>query len=123
MWARAWLLLDVDAKGRVTKVTFLKKAGHDLDEIAVREARKLRFTPARDDAGRPVASRVVIPMEWPSYWWLVNMDEPPNRVPPRAENVPCAGSGPLRFESLHPTFRDCSLPDLNKIATEPWVTQ
>jgi hypothetical protein len=104
VWTRAWLLLDLDARGRVTRVTFLKRAGHDLDEIAVREAKKYRFTPARDDAGKAIPSQVIIPMEWPSYWrerTLVSTGKPP-----------CAGSGPLNLGSVHPTYRDCSVPEL-----------
>jgi TonB family protein len=103
VWARAWLLLDVDATGRVTAVQIMKKAGHGLDEIAVREAKKLRFQPARDDDGRAIATRVALPMEWPSYWYSRDIAVSTG-VPP------CRGSGPLRLGSFHPTYRDCSVP-------------
>lgn len=109
VWARAWLLLDVDVTGAVTKVTFLKKAGHDLDEIAEKEALKYKFRPATDDAGNPRAAQIVVLMEWPSYWYvrtLVSTGQPP-----------CAGSGPLNLGSMHPVYRDCSTVDIPEGAT------
>ena len=48
-WARAWLLLDVDARGVVTRMKFLKRPGYKLDDIAVKFAFGLRFDPVRDD--------------------------------------------------------------------------
>ena len=45
--------------GKVTKATLIKKLGHGLDELALKRARALTFTPAKDDADRPVASIVV----------------------------------------------------------------
>ncbi len=51
--------LVVDADGKVTKATLIKKLGHGLDELALKRARALTFTPAKDDADRPVASIVV----------------------------------------------------------------
>jgi hypothetical protein len=104
IWSRAWLLLDVDVTGKVTAVTFLKKAGHGLDEIAEQEAMKYKFKPALDDDGKPIASRIAVMMEWPSWWYvhtLVSTGQPP-----------CAGSGPLNLGSLHPVYRDCSTVEL-----------
>ena len=104
IWARAWLILDVDATGKVTAVSFLKKAGHGLDEIAEKEAMTYHFKPALDDAGKPIASRIAVMMEWPSWWYthtLVSTGQPP-----------CAGSGPLNLGSMHPVYRDCSVVDV-----------
>jgi len=70
-WAKAWLLLDVDATGRVTRLKLLKAPGFDLDRIAIEEGLKLRFDPARDDAGRPVRTYVVYAMEWPAWGWVI----------------------------------------------------
>lgn len=122
-WAKAWVLLDIDAKGTVTRVKLLKKPGYDLERIAIEHALGLRFEPAEDARGRPMATQLVWSMEWPSYWWLVDMDEPPNRVPDSARWVPCRGSGPMHMGSLHPTYRDCSLPDLSKIGELPWIAK
>jgi hypothetical protein len=70
-WARAWLLLDVDERGRVTRLKLLKKPGFDLDAIAIKEAFALQFDPARDAQGRPMKTYVLWTMEWPSWGWLV----------------------------------------------------
>ena len=53
-WARAWLLLDVDEVGSVTRLKLLKRPGFGLEKIALEEAFKLRFDPAKDTAGRPI---------------------------------------------------------------------
>ena len=120
-WAKAWVLLDIDTRGVVTRVKLLKHPGYDLDQIAIEHALKMRFDPAEDTHGNPIPTQLVWSMEWPSYWRLVDMDEPPNRVPDSARYVPCSGSGPLHLGSLHPTYRDCSPADLSKMASEPWV--
>lgn len=70
-WARAWLLLDVDPSGKVTRLKLLKPPGYDLDRIAIEEAFKLTFEPALDAAGKPQRTYVVYTMEWPSWGWLV----------------------------------------------------
>jgi hypothetical protein len=69
-WAKAWVLLDVNESGMVTRLKLLKAPGFDLDKIAIEEAFKLRFAPARDAAGRPMRTYVVWAMEWPSWGWL-----------------------------------------------------
>ncbi len=120
IWAKAWVLLDIDERGKVARVKLLKQPGHGLDQIAIDHAFKMRFDPALDGQGRPMASELLWSIEWPSYWWLVNMDEPPNRVPDYAENMECAGSGPLAFGRLHKVYRDCSKPDLTRIDRVPW---
>jgi hypothetical protein len=122
-WARAWVLLDVDETGAVTRMKFLKRPGYDLDELAVEHAFKTKFTPAKVN-GVPERSLIVWPIEWPSYWWMIDLDLPPTRMPDTVVNKPCAGSGrPIQMDSLHPVYRDCSLPDLSKMdASEPWIT-
>ncbi len=51
--------LVVNAKGRVVKRTLVKRLGYGLDQLALRYARKLRFTPAIDTNDRAVPSTVV----------------------------------------------------------------
>jgi len=70
-WARAWLLLDVDEQGIVTRMKLLKRPGFDLDKICIEEAFKLRFDPARDAAGRPMKTYMLWTFEWPSWGWLI----------------------------------------------------
>jgi hypothetical protein len=109
-WSVAWLLLDVDTAGRVESFRFLNRPGHGLEDIAKTQAFRLSFTPARDGAGHAVPTRVLWKLEWPPYWrkdlvvegtYLTGMKGAP----------PCRGSGPLRFDSAHPVYRDCSRPD------------
>lgn len=130
-WVRAWLLLDVDERGRVTRLKFINRPGYDLEGIAAQQAFGLRFTPARDASSRAIKSWVVWGIEWPSYWWLVTMLGTSTRMPPlvgmqhprsMAASVPCRGSGPLNLDSVHPVYRDCSMPDLARpFDAEPWV--
>jgi hypothetical protein len=61
----AWLVLDIDEKGNVVRVKLVKRPGTELDEIAVREAMKLKFDAALDDAGKPMRSQELWAMEWP----------------------------------------------------------
>ena len=70
-WARAFLLLDIDETGHVTRLKLLKRPGFDLDQIAIDEAFKLQFEPALDAAGKPIRTYIVWNMEWPSWGWLV----------------------------------------------------
>jgi len=121
VWVTAWLLLDVNQAGVVTRVKFLRRPGHDLDTIAVTQALRTRFDPAEDGHGNPVRTLLVWPIEWPSYWWMVTMTGLVTRIPPTVAKVPCAGTAPLNLESAHPTLRDCSLPDLTKAEREPWI--
>ncbi len=131
-WAKAWLLLDVSATGEVTRLKVLKRPGLDLDELAVRQAFGLKFSPARDHHGKPVPTLVIWGMEWPSYGWLQAF-ETTTRIPPYERDplqpgrpslasVPCANSGrPLNLTSIYPTYRDCSRPDVSRVASLPWV--
>ncbi|HUS63490.1 MAG TPA: hypothetical protein VMZ28_03065 [Kofleriaceae bacterium] len=131
-WTRAWLLLDVDEAGRVARFKFIRRPGHDLEPIAALQAFRLRFDPARDAGGRPIKSWVIWGIEWPSYWWLVTFVGTATRMPPEKlgphgvrrldASVPCRGGGPLDLDSLHPVYRDCSLPDLSQpFDAEPWI--
>jgi Carboxypeptidase regulatory-like domain len=130
-WTRAWLLLDVDERGHVVRLKFLKHPGYDLEAIARGEAFKLEFEPARDASGKPIRTWVVWDIEWPSAWWLstfvgTRASMPPIvGFPPRRldSHVPCYGSGPLHLGSVHPVYKDCSKPDLTRAAVEPWVTR
>ena len=126
-WARAWMLLDVDEQGTVTRAKFLKRPGSDLDAIAMETTLKTTFTPARDKWNAPTRAYVVWPIEWPSFWWLVTFTGVTTRRPApdslQLAHVPCRGSGPMNLGSAHPAYRDCSLPDLSKSdAAEPWHT-
>jgi hypothetical protein len=128
-WTKAWLLLDLDERGGLVRFKFLRRPGYDLEQIAVSEVRKLRFEPARDGNGKPMRSLLVWSIEWPSAWWLSmfvgTRSAMPKEVgfPPRRQDahVPCAGSGPLNLGSIHPTYKDCSQPDLSKAPAVPWI--
>jgi hypothetical protein len=131
-WSRAWVLLDVDEHGAVQHIKLLKKPGHGLDEIAVREAFARTFEPARDARGRAQGTWLVLKLEWPSYWWMIDHQGTTARVPPlthpdpthvQLAYIPCAGSGPLHMGSLHPAYRDCSQPDMSKINSLPWIAR
>src|SRR6186713_3100196 len=52
-WTKAWMLLEIDERGVVTRFKFLKRPGYDLEPIAASEVFKLRFTPAKDAHNRP----------------------------------------------------------------------
>ncbi len=128
-WSKAWLMLDVDANGAVTRMKFLKRPGHDLDKIAVATAFETKFTPARDGAGNPAPSFIVWPIEWPSYWWLADRFGQVKRMPSDVDGSfgvglpPCAGKGPWQYSPSGDVSRDCSIPDLSRAdAAEKWLT-
>lgn len=128
-WTKAWLLLELDETGRVTRVKFLNKPGYDLEQIAIDEVFKLQFAPALDGAKQPMRSTVVWEIEWPSAYWLSTFEGTRSKMPevvgfpPRRRDhyVPCRGSGPWNMGSIRPTYKDCSKPDLSKIKTAPWI--
>jgi hypothetical protein len=70
-WARAWLLLDVDERGAVTRLKLLKRPGFDLDKICIEQAFELRFDPARDASGQPMKTYMLWTFEWPAWGWLI----------------------------------------------------
>jgi hypothetical protein len=128
-WTKAWMLLDIDERGNVTRFKWLKRPGYDLEQIAMREVWRLKFDPARDARGRAIKTWHIWSIEWPSAWWLekfvgTRTGMPPvTGFPPQRKDhyVPCRGSGPMNLGSLHPTYKDCSQPDLTKAATEAWI--
>jgi hypothetical protein len=124
-WAKAWLLLEVDSDGTVIRIKFLKRPGYDLDRIAVETAFGLTFTPALDRRGRAVRSQVVYPIEWPSYWFLVQREGVVTRMPsPEViAHVKCIGSNPLNLDRVEQVQRDCSRPDLTKADSEAWIAK
>jgi hypothetical protein len=117
-WARAWLMLHIDARGAVTHVKLLTAPGHGLDETAVGSALALRFDPAKDRAGRPTRSLVVWSFEWPAYWWMREQGHPLTRLPPQVANVECRD--PARGRIFE---RDCSKPDLALASKRPWIAR
>jgi hypothetical protein len=135
-WAKAWLLLDVDERGVIARVKFLKRPGFGLDEIAVKYAFDMRFDPARDEHGRPTRTYIVWPLEWPSHDWLAERFGITTRLPTFLDSFqtdhgvatstfpPCEGGRPLNFNAIHPALRDCSEPDLSTAdAIEPWLVR
>jgi hypothetical protein len=128
-WTKAHMLLDVDEHGNVLRYKFLKRPGYDLEKIAVREIAKQKFEPAKDRNGKPMRAWVVWSIEWPSAWWLAKFVGTRSGMPPIVgfpphrmdDYVPCKGSGPMLLGSLHPTYKDCSRPDLRNAAAEKWV--
>lgn len=62
--------LNVGADGRVSSCTVTRSSGSpDLDSTTCRLIQqRFRFTPARDDQGRPIASVT----GWQQRWWLEN---------------------------------------------------
>lgn len=123
-WARAWLLLDIDTRGVVTRVKLLHRPGAELDQIAIDTAMKMRFEPARDAGGMAQETHLVWTIEWPSYGWLIAHEGLATKIPASVQGVTCAGSGaPLNLDEVHPVFRDCTMPDLSKVDALPWLTK
>lgn len=142
-WTRAFILLDIDETGAVTRLKWLKRPAYDLDAIALSEVKKVKFAPARDTSGKPIRSYLVWDIEWPSAWWLDkvmgtraglssterprgatipprSIADHPRPSPPQHLSVPCKGSGPWQMDSIHKTYRDCSKADLRVAAREAW---
>ena len=123
VWARAWVLLDVDATGTVTRLKLLSHPGYGLDQIAVRQGFALSFQPARDAAGRAMPALVLWSFEWPSYWWLVAHEGVTTAQSAQMDGVPCRGSGPLHLGAIDPVYRDCSGPDVELAAHARWIAR
>ncbi len=115
VWARAWLVLDVDGKGRVTRLKLLDAPGYGLDDIAIREAFKLRFEPARTRAGATARAMVLWTYEWPAYWWMFDNKLPLQVVPEKALGVPCQGT-PARAAVL----RNCAQATVARVQQVEW---
>ena len=128
-WTKAHMLLDIDEQGVVRRYKFLKRPGYDLEKIAAREVSKLTFDPAKDRDGKPMRAWVVWTIEWPGAWWLAKFVGTRSAMPPIVgfpprrldSHVPCKGSGPWHMGSVHPTYKDCSKPDLRKAVGEKWI--
>jgi hypothetical protein len=122
-WTKAWLLLDVDERGFVTRAKFLNRPGYDLEPIALEQVFATRFTPALDASGHPARSLLGWAIEWPSYWWVIALEGTAIKVPRSSlRHTPCRGSGgPWHMDSIHPTYRDCSRPDLSRATVERWI--
>jgi hypothetical protein len=116
VWARAWVLLEVDVTGTVRHVKFIKRAGYDLDPIALRRAFELRFHPARDKARHPIGTLVVWSFEWPSRSWLREIDAMDTKLPPQIALAPCRKAGEHRSG-----YRDCAGPDMARTSLEAWI--
>jgi hypothetical protein len=124
VWARAWLLLDIDASGAVTRVKLATRPGHDLELMAIDYALHLRFEPARDAHDRPMETYLLYAIDWPSYWWVQMENGVVTRMPRAAAvlSVPCRGSGPLHLDSRHPVYRDCTpAPSWRSLDAVPWI--
>jgi hypothetical protein len=130
------------------RVKFLKRPGYDLDQIALRHAFNLKFSPARDKHGYPARSYIVWPLEWPAMGWLqenqllaTRLPSFPESSPPPLSSMsrrpsgiqftgypPCA-TGPVGFNGIAGSSgyhgrRDCSVPDISRAnAAEPWIAR
>src|SRR5262249_49175954 len=98
-WAKAWLLLDIDEKGKVLRVKLVKRPGFDLDEIAVKEAMKMQFQPALDEHGKPMRTQIFWALEWPSHGWLVEHYGTESRMPVESYAV-----NPFAVDFGQPTY-------------------
>jgi TonB family protein len=97
-WAVVWLRVTVDERGAVSDATVLKSPPEmKLDDIAVASAKRIRYTPARDKAGRPMATSTIVVLQWPPYWG-------------GGKAPPCRGSGPLNLDRENAQYRDCEPP-------------
>lgn len=103
-WAVVWVLVLIDAEGRVAEARVLKSPPRlSLDDIAVAAAKKLRYEPARDFAGKAIPAQGVVILEWPPYW-----DNPRLRAPPVC--TAGKGGGPLNLDDPTSAYRDCAAP-------------
>ena len=122
-WAKAWLLLDVDAKGHVSRLKLLNDPGNNLGPIAIEEGFKMTFTPARDSDDRAMPTLIVVPVEWPSYSWEVARWGAASHFFHRTQYMECRGHGPITMDSLDMQYRDCTPPDLANAPRKKWITR
>ena len=129
VWVRTWLLLDIDARGNVARFKFLNHPGYGLEPIAIKEAFKVKFSPALDNRDRPTETFALWKIEWPAFDYMREIYGDTRRVPQAMfsgdpsplSSVRCLGAGPLNLTELHPVYRDCRKPDASKVDAEPWV--
>lgn len=123
-WTRAWLLLDIDERGRVTRFKWLKRPGYDLEDIARAEIFKVTFSPALDADGKPTRLYAMWKFEWPAQSWQTLVPRNTRSRQPWAieiEYIPCRGQQGWNLDSLYKGDRDCSTPDPSKARAEAWV--
>jgi hypothetical protein len=118
-WLRAWLLLDVDASGVVTRVKLLDHPGYDLDPFAIRAGFALDFEPARDRANRPIRTQLLWAVDWPPFWWNVDQGDGMSApIPASAWQLPCRdGIAPHRYE------RSCAPATIANALSARWITR
>jgi hypothetical protein len=122
-WSKAWMLLDIDERGTVQRVKFLKHPGHQLDSIAVDTAFGWTFKPGHDATGQAIRAQLIVPIEWPSADWLIRVSGMRNYYNPAwAGTTKCQGSAPQMGASFSHELRDCSQPDISKADDEPWIS-
>jgi hypothetical protein len=115
VWVRAWVLVEVNERGGVSRVKLLNPPGYDLDAIAVREAFKLKFEPARNRVDQPLPSLMVWKFEWPPTWWA-------DRLPPhRWSRLPCRKHAGENWNLKGKPFRDCSQANIAAAMTTRWI--
>jgi hypothetical protein len=112
VWVRAWLLLEVNETGSVSRVKLLNPPGYDLDAIAIRDAFKLKFEPARNRVDKPMSSMVVWKFEWPTAGSL-----PRNKW----SELPCRQRADDKWYAMNKPYRDCSRPNMAGVVTTPWI--
>jgi hypothetical protein len=122
-WAKAWLLLDIDDTGHVSRLKLLNDPGMGLGDVAVREGFKMTFHPARDTKDHAMATLIVVPIEWPSYTWLIQRWGTASHFFNRMEYMECRGHGPLMMESIDIQYRDCTEADLANAPLKKWRTR
>jgi hypothetical protein len=123
-WTRAWLLVDIDANGDVTRFKWLKRPGYDLEAIAETEVWKLKFSPAIDASGNASRLYAYWKFEWVAQSWnTLVAGNTQGRLPNERQirYVPCEGSGPWQMGSAYKGYRDCSRPDISKAQAESWI--
>jgi TonB family protein len=54
-----WVQLDIDERGSVVSAAVVKSFSHGFDPQALEITRRIRFNPALDDLGRPIAARII----------------------------------------------------------------
>ncbi len=57
--------ITISASGRVANAAIHRSSGHrDLDGAALSSVRRWRFSPARNSAGTPISSQVIVPIQF-----------------------------------------------------------
>jgi hypothetical protein len=121
-WAKCWLLLDIDDTGTVSRLKLLNDPGNSLAPIAIKEGFKMKFSPARDEANRPMPTLLLMPIEWPSYTWLIQRWGTASHFFNRTWYMSCRDQGnPITMDSVDMVYRDCTEPDLANAQMKKWI--